>query len=173
MSSGTRAALAVAAVAAGLGIGVAAGRHERVATGERFPSQPKTACGRAVMEDWWDNGRVDRLYPLHCYRDALASLPRDLRLYTNVQTAIHRTLPEGAGGRLDSVSLHVGETVVLRPSQLSAGARIWCSNGGVRARATVPPPGRGMAVFADGVDESASLDVTTRDDGTLVARCTA
>ena len=28
------------------------------------------SCARQVIDDWWDNDRVDeRIYPLHCYRD--------------------------------------------------------------------------------------------------------
>ena len=36
---------------------------------------PSPTCGRLVVEDWYDNGRIGRLYPLRCYRDALARLP--------------------------------------------------------------------------------------------------
>jgi hypothetical protein len=35
-------------------------------------------CGRSVIEDWYANGHVDRLYPLGCYRSALEHLPVDL-----------------------------------------------------------------------------------------------
>ena len=35
------------------------------------PAGAITPCGKKVLDDWWDNGRVDRLYPLHCYEEAI------------------------------------------------------------------------------------------------------
>lgn len=32
-------------------------------------------CGPSVIEDWYANGHVDKLYPLECYRVALEHLP--------------------------------------------------------------------------------------------------
>ena len=42
------------------------------------PVRPR-ACGKKVLDDWWDNGRVDRLYPLHCYEEAIDGIPADIR----------------------------------------------------------------------------------------------
>src|SRR5262245_40895390 len=49
-------------------------------------------CEEKVLKDWSDNGRVDGMYPLHCYQSALASMPSDLRDYTNAGDAIQRAL---------------------------------------------------------------------------------
>lgn len=49
-------------------------------------------CEEKVLQDWSDNGRVDGLYPLRCYQEALAKMPTDLRDYTNASDAIHRAL---------------------------------------------------------------------------------
>jgi hypothetical protein len=51
-----------------------------------------TPCGTRVLEDWSDNGRIDRLYALHCYEEAIDSTPSDLRDYTDVTEVIERAL---------------------------------------------------------------------------------
>jgi hypothetical protein len=50
------------------------------------------SCEEKVLLDWSDNGRIDGIYPLHCYKDALAKMPTDLRDYTNASDAIDRAL---------------------------------------------------------------------------------
>jgi hypothetical protein len=32
-------------------------------------------CARRVVEDWYDNSRVDRIYAIPCYTEALKLLP--------------------------------------------------------------------------------------------------
>ncbi len=51
-----------------------------------------TPCGDAVLADWFDNGRVDRLYQAHCYEEAIDAIPKDLEDYTNAQEIIGRAL---------------------------------------------------------------------------------
>jgi hypothetical protein len=50
------------------------------------------ACSQQVLTDWSDNGRIDRLYPLRCYDEAIAALPPDIRDYTNAEAVIERAL---------------------------------------------------------------------------------
>jgi hypothetical protein len=57
-----------------------------------------SACGDAVLDDWWDNGRIDRLYPTQCYQDAIDSIPSDLRDYANVEEVITRALQAALNG---------------------------------------------------------------------------
>jgi hypothetical protein len=49
-------------------------------------------CGRQVIDDWYDDGRVDRTYALHCYDDAIDALPPDVRQYSSAQEDIERAL---------------------------------------------------------------------------------
>jgi hypothetical protein len=49
-------------------------------------------CEEAVLSDWSDNGRIDAMYPLHCYQGAIETMPADLRDYTNATDAIQRAL---------------------------------------------------------------------------------
>jgi len=63
----------VAALAA-LALGVAA-----------QPAVAKTPCWKQVIDDWHDhNGRITGTYELHCYREAIAHVPEDLRVYTGI-----------------------------------------------------------------------------------------
>jgi hypothetical protein len=50
-----------------------------------------TPCWQLVMQDWRD-GRIDREYSVQCYRDALANLPEDLRVYGSAERDIKRAL---------------------------------------------------------------------------------
>jgi LPXTG-motif cell wall-anchored protein len=60
-----------------------------------------TPCGDKVLADWFDNGRIDRLYDLHCYEDAIDAIPADLRDYANAEEIISRALQAAVGGKLD------------------------------------------------------------------------
>jgi hypothetical protein len=53
-------------------------------------------CGDAVLLDWSDNGRIDKLYALHCYDEAIDAMPTDLRDYTNASEVISRALAAAA-----------------------------------------------------------------------------
>jgi hypothetical protein len=54
------------------------------------------SCAEQVVADWYDNGRVDYLYPLHCYRDAIKSLPPDVKDYSSAKEEIERALQDAA-----------------------------------------------------------------------------
>ena len=58
-------------------------------------------CGDKVLADWFDNGRIDRLYPAHCYEDAIDAIPRDLRDYANAEEIILRALQASLRGEFD------------------------------------------------------------------------
>lgn len=58
-------------------------------------------CGDKVLADWFDNGRIDRLYPAHCYEDAIDAIPNDLRDYANAEEVILRALQASLRGDLD------------------------------------------------------------------------
>ena len=50
------------------------------------------SCGRQVIDDWYDNGRIDGTYAEHCYDDAIEILPRDVRDYSSAKEDIERAL---------------------------------------------------------------------------------
>jgi hypothetical protein len=51
----------------------------------------KSNCSSRLLADWQD-GRIDRTYPVRCYRQALARLPEDVRVYSTATSDITRAL---------------------------------------------------------------------------------
>src|SRR5213083_556121 len=64
-------------------------------------------CGQRLLADWRD-GRIDGTYPVTCYRQALANLPEDVRVYSTAQSDITRALQARLGAAAAS-SGHRGE----------------------------------------------------------------
>lgn len=49
------------------------------------PAAAKTSCARQIIYDWSDEDRrITQTYPLHCYQEAIAEVPEDLRAYTGI-----------------------------------------------------------------------------------------
>jgi hypothetical protein len=59
-----------------------------------------TSCGSRLLDDWKD-GRIDQTYPVSCYREALANLPEDVRVYSTAQNDITRALQARIGKQPD------------------------------------------------------------------------
>jgi hypothetical protein len=64
------------------------------------PANAATPCGTKVLADWFDNGRIDRLYPLNCYEEAIDAIPDDLRDYADAEDVITRALQAALNGKL-------------------------------------------------------------------------
>jgi hypothetical protein len=60
-----------------------------------------SSCSSRLLTDWSD-GRIDGTYPIRCYRDALESLPADLRIYSSapddIAQALSRRIQSAAPG---------------------------------------------------------------------------
>jgi hypothetical protein len=63
------------------------------------PAGAAQSCGRQVIDDWYDDGRVDRTYALHCYDDAIDALPPDVQQYSSAQEDIERALQARMRGK--------------------------------------------------------------------------
>ncbi len=59
------------------------------------------SCGDDVIADWYGDGRVDKVFPLHCYQDAIRSLPVDVLDYSNAKQDILRALAFAKKGKQD------------------------------------------------------------------------
>ena len=59
-----------------------------------------TKCGKQVLNDWYDNGRIDRLYPPHCYEEAIDGIPTDIGPYVDAEDVINRALAGALRGNL-------------------------------------------------------------------------
>jgi hypothetical protein len=55
-------------------------------------------CWSALIKDWYD-GRIDDTYPIHCYKDALKNLPRDVATYSDAYDVIGRALTAATRGK--------------------------------------------------------------------------
>jgi hypothetical protein len=71
-----------------------------VALSAAGPAAAQTNCGKKVLDDWYDNGRVDKLYPLHCYEEAIDAIPKDLDPYVNAREVINRALQSALNNEL-------------------------------------------------------------------------
>jgi hypothetical protein len=50
-----------------------------------------STCGDRVVSDWID-GRIEGVYPLRCYDEAVEGLPEDVRVYSSAVADISRAL---------------------------------------------------------------------------------
>jgi hypothetical protein len=66
------------------------------------PAGAASPCGERVLLDWSDNGRIDKLYALPCYDEAIAEMPADLRDYTDAPEVITRALAAAVRGGGDA-----------------------------------------------------------------------
>jgi hypothetical protein len=58
-------------------------------------------CADAIIADWLDNSRIDRIYALPCYEAAIDSFPDDLKDYTDATDVIARAFQSVFHRRLD------------------------------------------------------------------------
>jgi len=49
-------------------------------------------CSKALIHDWYVDGRVDKTYPVHCYREALRDIPEDQLIYGTLRDDLTRAL---------------------------------------------------------------------------------
>jgi len=103
-----------------------------------------TPCGKKVLADWFDNGRVDRLYPENCYEEAIDAIPADLKPYADAEDVITRALQAALNGKL----ARGGKDPSKNPTKPKNNK----NNGG-------PPDSSGSAQAAPGVDTSGPSSV--------------
>ena len=69
-----------------------------------------STCSKALVHDWYVDGRVDNTYPVHCYREALKQIPEDQAIYGTLRQDLTRALQSAIrqhGGHV------TGETLVI------------------------------------------------------------
>jgi hypothetical protein len=59
------------------------------------------SCADAILADWLDNSRIDRVYALPCYEAAIDAIPQDLEDYTDAADVIARAFQSVSGRRLE------------------------------------------------------------------------
>ena len=51
-----------------------------------------SACSSALIRDWYNDGRIDGTYEVHCYREALKDIPEDQLVYGTLRDDLTRAL---------------------------------------------------------------------------------
>ena len=70
-----------AAIGAALGVGA-----------QPAQARSMSSCSTALIHDWYVDGRVDKTYPVHCYREALKQIPEDQIIYGTLREDLNRAL---------------------------------------------------------------------------------
>jgi cobalamin biosynthesis Mg chelatase CobN len=78
--------LFLALVCSGLAIGAS--------RGSAASTSATSACWRDVLGDWFTDGRIDKIYPLPCYSEAVKHLPPDATQYSGARDDIQRALQQ-------------------------------------------------------------------------------
>ena len=83
------------------------------------------SCAQRVLRDWSDDGRIEKTYAPDCYREAIAHLPTDVRLYSNAEDDITRALARVATKRRARAprSLASGRVALAKPPSVAAPGR--------------------------------------------------
>lgn len=91
-----------------------------LAVGAAVPASAEAAkpCWRQLLNDWYD-GRIDRAYPIRCYREAIRNLPADVKTYSSAQEDLERALQNAIqrnGGQAPPLVPASGEGRALPPA---------------------------------------------------------
>jgi hypothetical protein len=62
-----------------------------VASGPEPAAAATKPCWKRLINDWYD-GRIDNVYPVKCYREAIKHLPDDVESYSDAREDIERAL---------------------------------------------------------------------------------
>jgi hypothetical protein len=62
------------------------------------PASAAPPCWKVLLNDWLD-GRIDKLYPVICYRSAINHLPTDIETYSSARDDINRALLARIAGK--------------------------------------------------------------------------
>jgi hypothetical protein len=61
------------------------------------PAGATSPCAKKVLADWFDNSRIDGVYPLHCYQEAIDAVPSEIRDYSDAQDVIAQAMRKATG----------------------------------------------------------------------------
>jgi hypothetical protein len=69
-----------------------------VALATAAPATAAKPCWRQVLDDWTDNTRLNKTYPISCYDSALKNLPEDIVSYTDAYDQISNARQDALQG---------------------------------------------------------------------------
>ncbi|MFL5945020.1 MAG: hypothetical protein ACJ74D_04590 [Gaiellaceae bacterium] len=85
-----------------------------------------STCSSALIRDWYVDGRIDRTYPVHCYREALKDVPEDQVVYGTLRDDLNRAL----AAVISDNNGNVGPNTPVPPSAGGGGDDPSSSSGG-------------------------------------------
>ncbi len=117
------------------------------------------SCAEQIVDDWYGDGRVDKIYPLKCYQAAIRSLPVDVLDYSRAEEDILRALQFAREGEPDP-----GPTGGAEPNDNDPGDETTPTTGGGGGGGTGGPndpggSGGGGGEAAENVDTSGPSSV--------------
>jgi len=59
---------------------------------DKAQAKIESKCSAALIHDWYVDGRIDKTYPVHCYREALRDIPEDQVVYGTLRDDLTRAL---------------------------------------------------------------------------------
>ena len=93
-----------------------------------------TPCWQVLLNDWYD-GRIDHVYPIPCYREAINHLPTDVAVYSSARDDISRALQLAIARQKNPNA--PAPTIIDTPSSNRTGAT---GATGTAGRTTPPGP---------------------------------
>ena len=81
------------------------------------PAAAKPPCWKQVVQDWFEDSRIDRTYPRHCYSDALKNVPNDVKDYSSFEEDIQSALQRVSRARTLANSGGGGSTQPEKPTE--------------------------------------------------------
>lgn len=122
----------------------------------------KEPCWKTLINDWYD-GRIDNVYPVSCYRDALEHQPEDVAQYSSLGDDINRALAAVIAGKSNGsqggsgsspTGTAANSTFHGGPKASSGGAGVTASDGRDEGGGPV-----GQAISSLGSDSADSVPV--------------
>jgi hypothetical protein len=80
------------------------------------PAPAATPCWRQVVEDWYDDSTIDRVYPRHCYTAALQNVGEDVKVYSSFEEDIGAALLRATRANLRGLSASGGNSSEPQPA---------------------------------------------------------
>lgn len=118
--------------------------------GAARPAQAANPCWKSLLNEWY-SGRIQHIYPLHCYRDALKHLPSDVSTYSSARDDIERALQSAR-----SAAARAGRTLtpntLIKPSQVPGFTTVGKGGRTVTVNEPTRKKDKGLAGLADKFD---------------------
>ena len=138
---------------------VLVGATAAVAIGPDPAAAAPKPCWKRLINDWYD-GRIDNVYPVKCYREAIKHLPEDVESYSDAREDIQRAL-------LSAIRASGGELGPNDPVPAQQGGSQ--AGGDDQGQTTTEPGAAGGNGGDDGGGEAAPPPKAGGDDGVLGA----